>query len=461
MQNSKRILIIDDSEEVSKLLEMFLTRNGYMVESAPSGLAGIDLVKSFHPDVIFLDIDMPGMSGLEVQSELNRLGITTPVIIITGYSSMQTAVLTIRSGAYDYITKPFNLERIGIILRRCLEDAALQKVALSGESKQSSSIKFDLIGSSAAMVEVYKAIANVSRADPRVSVLITGETGAGKELVARQIHIWGKTSRAPFVALNMTALPDNLIESELFGHEKGSFTGATARRIGKLELAGNGTLLLDEIGDVSLHLQHKLLRVLQEREFYRLGGSDAISLQARVIASTNRDIVKSISSGSFREDLYYRLNVIPIAVPPLRLRSEDIPSLIRHFVQKHAEGTEKPTPSFSDEALRHLSEYSWPGNVRQLENIILRTLTAATSQVITPVDIPLETLASQDEADLASKATNLNDGRRLAVEQFEKKFLEAALRKAQGNVAKAAQEAGVNRESFYRLMRKFNIGSKS
>ena len=442
------------------MLCKYLERNGFQTNTAGDGSVGLALVHSFQPDLILLDVDMPVMNGLEVQSELNRLGDTTPVIIITGYSSMQTAVLTIRSGAYDYLTKPLNLERLHFLLSRCFEDIEKKKNALSGNAKGPSIPKFELIGSSASMVEVYKAIASVSSADQRVSVLITGETGTGKELVARQIHLWSKNSRSPFVALNVTALPDNLIESELFGHEKGSFTGATERRIGKLELAGNGTLLLDEIGDISLHLQHKLLRVLQEREFYRLGGIEAIPLNARVIAATNREISKLVSTGNFREDLYYRLNVISILVPPLRLRREDIPLLIRHFILKYSEGTGKPAPIFAEETLEYLWDYSWPGNVRQLENIILRTLTSVSAHTIKPSDIPLDTFLSQDESSAPFLTTNLNEARRQAIEQFERKFVEESLKEAKGQVPKAASNAGINRESFYRLMRKYDIGAK-
>lgn len=459
--NSRRILIIDDCQDVRQVFSRFLLRNGYEVETANDGRSGLELLQSSKPDLVFLDIDMPLMNGLEVQAEMNRLGIATPVIIITGYSSMQTAVLTIRSGAYDYLTKPVDFARLKILLNRCFEDIEKKKSKSAGVATKTIAQRFELIGSSDAMVDVYKAIAVVSAADARVSVLISGETGTGKELVARQIHLWSKNSQAPFVALNVTALPDTLIESELFGHEKGSFTGATQRRIGKLELAANGSLLLDEIGDISLHLQHKLLRVLQEREFYRLGGTEPIALNARIIASTNRDIPKLISSGAFREDLYYRLNVISITVPPLRSRREDIPSLARHFILKYNENKDKPAPALAQATVLHLCDYEWPGNVRQLENVILRTLTSVNSSLIMPEDVPLEEKRKPDLVDTTFQVANMSQARRQAIEQFEKNFIVESLRCADGQVPKAAADAGLNRESFYRLMRKYDIRPKT
>ena len=459
-ENGRRILVIDDSPEICRMLARYLERLGYSVETAHDGKCGLQLLQKSQPDLILLDIDMPVMNGLEVQAEMNRLGITIPVIIITGHSSMKTAVLTIRSGAYDYLAKPLDFIRLNLLLNRCFEDIDKKKVPADSSERDHPVSKFELIGSSAPMVDIYKAIAVVSAADTRVSVLITGETGTGKELVARQIHLWSKNSRAPFVALNVTALPDTLIESELFGHEKGSFTGATQRRIGKLELAANGTLLLDEIGDISLHLQHKLLRVLQEREFYRLGGSDPIPLNARIIAATNRDLVTLISNGSFREDLFYRLNVISIAVPPLRSRREDIPMLVRHFLQKYSEANGKISPELPEATLQHLMNYPWPGNIRQLENTILRTLTAVNSQILTPSDIPLSPVNLLSEESDIETSLSMSEARRVAIEQFERKYLLSCLKSASGQVTKAAENAGLNRESFYRLMRKYDIKTR-
>jgi two-component system response regulator AtoC len=462
LSESRRILLIDDTKEIHNALTPYLTKLGYECLGTLDGLSGLDQVASFHPDVIILDINMPGMSGVEVQTELNRRKIKTPVIMMTGYTSMQNAILTIRAGAYDYITKPFDLERIRLLLKRCFEELDARR---SGQASLKATLppgKFELLGSSPAMIDIYKTIGNIANTDPSINVLIHGETGTGKELIARQIHAWGSRLKSPFVAVNATALPDNLVESELFGFEKGAFTGALQRTAGKLEAAEDGTLLLDEIGDLSLHLQHKLLRVLQEREFYRLGGNDVVQLKARVVAATNRNLSELIDSGQFRNDLYFRLNVISINVPPLRDRIEDIPILAQHLLEKHTQLMGRKTPQLDISALSALTSYHWPGNIRELENAILRALTSTRTHRLTAQHFQLQSkpaAASPASSENIFEA-DLTEARRLALENVDKTYIVEAIRRNQGNIQKAATQAGINRVSFYRLMRKYDIKPK-
>jgi len=383
------ILVIDDDSEIRYSLDRVLASRGYIVATAASGEEGLEAVKVSLPDVVFLDIRMGGMSGIETLQHLRGVAPKLPIILMTAYGTAQTAIEAMKYGAFDYVMKPFDPDRVISLAEGAVR--AVEDMDRAGDYEtllNSDDYEEGIVGHSAAMQEVFKMIGQVAASD--VTVLISGESGTGKELIARCVWQHSHRNRAEFVAINCAAIPDNLIESELFGHEKGSFTGATGQRIGKFEQCDRGTIFLDEIGDMALSTQTKILRVLQEGEIQRVGGSDTIKVDVRIIAATNKDLEEIVEDKTFREDLYYRLNVVRIRVPPLRERKEDIPEIVDYMLQMLDKERKTRVRKVSPEALAILCAYQWPGNVRELENVVYRSAVVAQGDAILIKDLPEE-----------------------------------------------------------------------
>jgi len=470
----QKIMVIDDDRNIVFAFKKMFEKDGYDVVFANDGTTGLQQMEMEKPSLIFLDVTMPTMNGLDVLAEMKRRGYTTPVIIITGFGTTATVIKAIQLGAYEYIHKPLDVEKVRLTAQRALEMVRLRKEVdnLRTELDAMRREEYELIGNNSKMEEVYKTIGMVTTTPNITTVLLIGETGTGKELVARAIHRNGKFAHEPFIAVNCSVLPETLLESELFGYEKGAFTGATEQKLGKFELAAHGTIFLDEIADISPKLQQKLLRVLQEREFERIGGNRTQKIEARFIAATNRNLEEEIKKGNFREDLFFRLNVISIKLPPLRERTDDIPLLSNYFLSKYNQKIGKTVKLISDEAMNMLMAYSFPGNVRELENIIERCVVMAKGEVICPEILPQEILASSQQAsspagwmaaphefDIPITHRILKKAREDVLRAFEKKFIIESLKATKGNVTLAAKEAGIERQSFQRLMRKYNISS--
>jgi DNA-binding NtrC family response regulator len=412
------------------------------VLEASNGPAALETVRSGDVDVCLLDVRLPGMEGIEVLERLKRLDPGLEVVLVTAVRTVRTAVEAMKLGAYDYLTKPFAVEDLRSVVNRALDRRALQREVRYLRDELARHEGFDqLVGRSPAMRRVYEIVRQI--ADTTATVLITGESGTGKELIARAIHRQGGRRDRPFVAVNCAALPAELLESELFGHERGAFTGAHARKLGKFEMAHTGTLLLDEIGSLRLDLQPKLLRALQEREIERVGGSRAIGIDVRIIAATNADLRQAVAAGRFREDLFYRLHVVPIAVPPLRHRREDVAPLARHFMTKYARQFAKTVTDLSPGALGALERYHWPGNVRELENIVARSVALASEPVVQLDQIPLDVALAPAEA-TAEDQLNLREARH----DVERLLILRALDRARGNQTVAARLLGMHRNTL-------------
>ncbi len=452
-----RILIIDDEDSIRELLTDFLDGKGFEVLSAPDGKIGINLLKEEKFDLFLLDMMMPGLTGLDVLKELSSLKINVPCIVITAFGTVQTAVEAMKLGAFDYITKPFILDDISISINRALNVSKLQNenIKLKKELKKEYGFR-RIIGSSSQIQGVIEFIEKI--ADTDSTVLVTGESGTGKELVAKTLHYQSSRAQQPFVPLNCAAIPREILESELFGHEKGAFTGAINTRIGRFELANFGTLFLDEIGDVAPSLQAKLLRVLQEKEFERVGGIKTIKVDVRIIAATNKDLEKAVKNGEFREDLYYRLNVIPIHLPPLREIKEDFPMLLEHFVVDISKRKKKQLPKLSRQALDCLLNYRWPGNVRELENLLERLIILKEGDVINMEDLPERFRIKQFQTQqAAAKSYTLPTGGvdlNLLLDEMEKSLILQALESSEGVKSKAASLLGLNRTTLIEKMKK-------
>jgi DNA-binding NtrC family response regulator len=447
-----QILTVDDDAVTCELLCEVFTREGFNAAFANSGETALVEVARQPPDLLLSDIRMKTrLDGLSLLEIVRREYPSVPVVLMTAFGSIETAVRAVKEGAFDYISKPFNIDELVAIVRRALSNGSGKQLASALDEEEWSS---GLIGRTASMLEIYKMIARVS--DSRAAVLVTGESGTGKELVARAIHNHGSRSAARFVAVNCGALTETLLESELFGHVKGSFTGAIANKRGIFEQAGDGTVFLDEISETSLSLQVKLLRVLQEREVVPVGGAEPIKVGARVIAASNTDLEKLSASGAFRGDLLYRLNVIQLHLPPLRERREDIHLLVAHFLRKHAQG---PTPALDEKAMQCLTAYSWPGNVRELENVIERAITLSQSGVITLDDLPprirsqrsysTPPLSADDLAELFSGLPNLDE--------IERRYILHVLDATGNNRKRTAEILGINRKTLYRMAARFEI----
>jgi len=445
------ILIIDDDASLRRVLEYHLQEAGYEVATAASGEEGLARFGELTPQLVICDMQMPGMDGMQVLQAIKQRAAETPVIIITAFGSVDVAVQAMKQGAYDYITKPFNRDELRLTVARALQLTSLTREnrrlqdALSGHDEYRS-----MVGASPAMEQVYQVVRKV--ADSDASVLLSGESGTGKELVARALHARSSRRNGPFVAVNCAAIPRDLLESELFGHLKGAFTGAIKDKPGKFQQADGGTIFLDEVGELPLELQPKLLRVLQERVVTPVGGNREQRLDIRVVAATNRDIEQSISEGRFREDLYYRLAVIPLHLPPLRQRREDIPLLLRHFCNKH--GAEEVR--FDETALAILQQYSWPGNVRELENLVERLLIMRTSSEITSADLPDKLKQPANGAASRANVVNLPDAG-YPLEQLEREVVVEALERNHWNQTAAARFLQIPRHTLLYRMEKYQI----
>jgi two-component system NtrC family response regulator len=443
-----KILVVDDDASLRRVLEYNLQKEGYEVQTASSGEEGMYLFGRIRPDLVITDMKMPGMDGLTLLRSLRQQSPETLVIMITAFGTVDMAVEAMKAGAYDYITKPFNRDELRLTVRKALQFNGLSEENRRLRSQLSDKADFrTIIGSSGEMGKVFQVIRKV--ADTEAAILITGESGTGKELVARSIHANSARRDAPFIAVNCAAIPRDLLESELFGHVKGAFTGAIRDRVGKFQSADGGTLFLDEIGELPLGLQPKLLRVLQEREVEPVGGTKAQRFDGRVIAATNLDIDKAVADGTFREDLFYRLAVIPIHLPPLRERRTDIPLLIRYFCSKH--GGEKVT--FDKDALGALVAYPWPGNVRELENTVERLLIMRNNDVIERDELPEKLRGQRSSGNAIVKLPN--EG--YSLEQLERDVVVQALERNSWNQAAAARFLRIPRHTLIYRIEKYGI----
>lgn len=451
-----RIMIVDDDAVTCELLCEVFQRQGFDVHFEQSGDDALSIISTQSPDVIVSDIRMKTrLDGLTLLDHVRRESPETPVVLMTAFGSIETAVRAVKQGAFDYISKPFKMETVVSTVRRALTAKATKSAQANDDVDDE--LASGLIGRNAEMLSIYKMIGCVS--DARAPVLITGESGTGKELIARAIHSHGPRQNEPFVAINCGALAETLLESELFGHVKGSFTGAIANKRGIFELAQAGTVFLDEISETSIGLQVKLLRVLQEREVLPVGGDAAIKVRARVIAACNQDLDSLCEHGAFRRDLFYRLNVINIHVPPLRERRDDLPLLIAHFLRKHVPSTQ-PLPLVEDETLNLLNSYTWPGNVRELENVIERAITLNRSGRITSEDLPARVRSNQPKA--VDGVENLDDLASLfadmpSLDEVERRYLLHVLEATGGNRSRAAEIIGISRRTIYRMAERFGI----
>ena len=461
--NEVTVLVVDDDKRILYAFEQVLAKEGFRTITARDGKDALSVIAQTKPDVVFMDIAMQGLNGLDTLAIMKERGLACPVVIITGFGTMETAIKAMQQGAFEYITKPLDVGRIREVAHKALASSGATQTAAREQPVRIDVVdRYELIGKSKVMQEVYKLIGSVSTTPNHTSVLIQGESGTGKELVAREIHAHGPNAGEPFVAVNCTAFPETLLESELFGHEKGAFTGAGERKPGKFEVAAGGTIFLDEIGDLSLHLQQKLLRVLQEREFERLGSNQMNPIHARFITATNRDLTAQTSKGAFREDLFFRLNVAPIHLPPLRERKEDIPLLAKYFLSKYNEKLKKSISGFSTGVLPLLQAYDFPGNVRELENLIERAVMLTKGEIVlTDVFVEMTTPATRGELAFPIISSNFAEAREHIVGLFERQFIIEHLRKHQGNVTAAAKATSMTRQNFQRLMKKHKLKAGS
>jgi DNA-binding NtrC family response regulator len=439
------ILIVEDEAKMRRLLELNLAEAGFATHSAGDAESGLNLLHENHVDLVVTDLKLPGMDGLEFLQAIKRQNAALPVIVMTAFGSVETAVDAMKAGAADYVLKPFSLNEMRMVIRKELDVHALREENRSLREALGKRYSHpNIVARSAKMQEV---LATVERVAPTNStVLLGGESGVGKDLIARAIHEKSRRASGPFIKINSTAIPENLLESELFGYEKGAFTGATTSKPGKFELADKGTLFLDEIGDVPPATQVKLLRVLQERDFERLGGTKTVKVDVRLIAATNRDLREALEQGTFREDLYYRLNVVPIDIAPLRQRKEDIPELVNLFISRFDADSGKNVTGISAEAMQILVNYHWPGNVRELQNIIERGCALSKGPVLGASDIHLDLRPTKVE----SSGTFLPEG--MTLERWEDEMILEALRRANRNKSQAARLLGLSRNALrYRL----------
>ncbi|MDP4197187.1 MAG: sigma-54 dependent transcriptional regulator [Bacteroidota bacterium] len=447
----EKILIIDDDESIRKTITNYLKRLGYEVLSAPDGISGVETAEREQIDLVISDIRMPGLNGLEVLEKVKAMDSHIQVILITAHDDMHSTVMAMQKGAYDYIEKPLEIERLKVAVKRALENKQLSEQLSSFITIESSAYNLEntIVGKTPGMKDVYKKIGQVSSS--KVTVLISGESGTGKELVARSIHYSGITKNYPFVAVNCTALSETLLESELFGHVKGSFTGAMRDKKGKFELAGEGTIFLDEISEISPQLQVKLLRVLQAREFERVGGEVSIPMKARIVAATNKDLSILISEGKFREDLYYRLKVVDIEIPPLRKRSEDIPLLVNHFLGKINAELHKNVNKVPEAVMEMLKEHEWTGNVRELENALMQAVVLTQGDVLLKENILVR--KSEDSAQ-----TDYSDN--LSLSEVEKIHIKRVLIANNWNKQRSADILQISVPTLYSKIEQYKISKE-
>ena len=447
MTEAVRVLVVDDEEIVRESLSGWLRKDGHHAVPAADGRAAVAAIRAEPWDVVLVDLKMPGMDGLQVLEEARREGSAAVFVIMTAYATVDTAVSAMKLGAYDYLVKPFDPEELSALVQRIVSQRALVRENESLRRALKLEYGFhDLVSKSAAMQRVFELARAAARSSS--TILVLGESGSGKEVLARAIHAESPRAAAPFVAISCAALTETLLESELFGHEKGAFTGAIARRKGKFEMAQGGTLFLDEVGDISPKLQLDLLRVLEERRFQRVGGAETLEADVRVVAATNRDLQKAVADGSFREDLYYRLHVIPITLPPLRERREDIPFLVQHFLERLTKELGRAISSVSPEAMNALLAHPWPGNVRELRNVLERGAVVAQGSVIQLGDLGI---AASDPGRPAPA------GDPLSLEEVERRHVASVLSWAGGNVTQAARVLGIDRMTLYNKIKRYGL----
>ncbi|MBP8985749.1 MAG: sigma-54-dependent Fis family transcriptional regulator [Syntrophobacterales bacterium] len=450
----KTILVVDDEESICQSLAGILSDEGYRVLTVGSGEEALKVIEEELPDLVLLDIWLPGIDGIETLKVIKRDYPQIQVVIMSGHGTIETAVKATKLGAFDFLEKPLSLEKVVLIINH-----ALDLVRLEEENRllrQKFPQDYELTGESRAIMDLKETISIV--APTNAWILIMGENGTGKELVARSIHKQSKRARKPFVEVNCAAIPEDLIESELFGHEKGAFTGATSAKKGKFDLANEGTLFLDEVADMSLKAQAKILRILQEKKFERVGGTKVIDTDVRVVAATNKDLEREMEAGRFRQDLYYRLHVIPLTVPPLRERKDDIPLLVRRFLKEFSlkEGVEDK--EITEEALNRLMQHDWPGNVRELKNIIERLVIMTSDSVIRSEDIP--PFIKPTVQDILEEEILSLDSFRAARVEFEKRFIARKLKETEGNISRTADLIGLERSNLHRKIKSYGLETK-
>jgi DNA-binding NtrC family response regulator len=444
------ILVVDDEETMTESLAAWLREDGYTVDVASSGREAIEKAKQQDYAIYFVDLKMPGgIDGIETMMEIRKLRLDASIVVITAYATVDTAITAMKEGAQEYIVKPCHPQEISLLVERIVRVKNLQRENAILRRKLTRQYRFhDLVSKSPRMAEIFELVREIS--SQRSTVLIQGESGTGKELVARAIHYSGERGTGPFVAVSCAALAETLLESELFGHEKGAFTGAVAQRKGKFELAAGGTIFLDEIGDISPKLQVDLLRVLQERRFFRVGGTVELAVDVRVIAATHHDLGEAVRQDRFRDDLYYRLNVINIHLPPLRERREDIPLLAHEFLERLSHELDRPVTEISEDAMRLLVDHPWPGNVRELENAVERAIVTCRTRTLAAED-----LAFLRPIEPSSSAAALPPG--LTLQTLEKQYIAATLERMDGNVKATAAALGIDRSTLYEKLRRYEI----
>ncbi len=451
-----KLFVVDDDEAARTLLAEALAKEGYEVEAFASGQAAVERGRQAQPDVVLTDIRMEQGDGFLVLKEFKRFSPDTSIVLLTAFGSLEGAIEAIKQGAYDYLAKPFKRDDIRLVVQRSLEHCRLvRENARFRDEARAREPWSHLVGSSPAMLEVYKLVARVS--DGRSTVLIEGESGTGKELIARAVHLNSPRRDKPFIPVNCGALPDHLLESEMFGYEKGAFTGAVGSKGGLFEAANGGTLFLDEIGDLGQALQVKLLRVMQEHEVRRVGSTSSVKVDVRIIAATNRDLAAQVKDGKFRDDLYYRLNVVRIALPSLAERREDIPMLAHHFLQKYAKQATH-VRGFMPETMALLRRYHWPGNVRELENAVERAVSLSQGPLLLPDDLP-ESIRAEPDPSMVHKGSDGDPDPEalLTLDEVEKRHLSRVLKETRGNKVKAAKILGIDRRTLYRMAERFGL----
>jgi DNA-binding NtrC family response regulator len=451
-ESKGRVLVVDDEVNARTALTELLRDEGYAVEAAADGFKALGKIADFAPDLVLTDLKMPGMDGIQLLGKIHESDPDLPIVMMTAFGEVETAVGAMRAGARDYLSKPVNVGELSLVVAREMAGRRLRAEAGLLRARIAEKYSFsNIIGNAAPMQAVFKTVAQI--AGSRASVLITGESGTGKELIAAAIHERSPRASGPFVKLHCAALAETLLESELFGHERGSFTGAAGRRDGRFQQANHGTLFLDEIGEISPAVQVKLLRFLQEREFERVGGNETISVDVRVLAATNRDLRRLVDEGKFREDLFYRLNVISVEMPALRARPSDVPLLAGHFLRKYAEENRKAIGSFSDEALERLTAYHWPGNVRELENVVERAVVLAETAQVTAADLPPNLVPAKGRAPLQIPGATMDEIERYAITK--------TLEMTAGSTSRAAEVLGISVRKVQYKMHEYEAAPKS
>lgn len=450
----KTILVVDDDHGHRIMLRTLLSGWGHVVEEADDGQGAIEKVHEKSFDLILMDIRMVKVSGLEALSEIRDYNPAIPIVIMTAYSSVETAVTALKNGAYDYLTKPLDFDELQLVMARAMDHRLLKEENRILKERLGNRFNTrNIIGRSQVMVSLLESVAQVAPSE--ATVLVTGESGAGKELIAGAVHYNSPRKDGPFIKVNCAAVTESLLESELFGHEKGAFTGAHRRKEGKFRQADGGSLFLDEVGEMSLSMQVKLLRALQEMEFFRVGGEELVKVDVRVIAATNKDLLQEVEAGRFREDLYYRLNVVALAVPPLAGRTEDIPLLARHFLEGFSQKNHKKFKGFSPHAMDQMLRYAWPGNVRELRNAVERAVVMSRLEYIQPRDLPMEVRNIQRE-NAVNPSIQIPD-KGVSLERMEKETIQRTLAATSGNKSEAARRLGITRKTLRKKLKNYEV----